>query len=431
MSINYAYLSTGLPELDRILKGLLPGDNVVWHVENVSDYNTFVTPFCKNAIKHGQKLIYFRFSEHPPLIEKNIDAETHVMDPKAGFETFINAIHRIIEKNGNGGFYVFDCLTDLASAWYSDQMLGNFFMLTCPYLLDIEALAYFSLLKNQHSSEAIIPISETAQLFIDIYKHDDDFYVHPIKVQQRYSPTMYMLHAWKENEMIPVTKSITNSEIFTSIPWLGQESASKLFNIWNRTFIEAEYVMQDKVCINESKEKELFKRLIRMAFTREEQIARLAEKYLTLDDLLNIGKRMIGTGLIGGKSVGMLLARGILKANYKKWEEIMEVHDSFYIGSDVFYTFLVRNGCWWVKQQKELDAYLHNAKHARRLILTGTFPDNIVKKFSDMLNYFGQSPIIVRSSSLLEDNFGNAFSGKYESVFCPNQVQGKNVSKIS
>lgn len=33
----------------------------------------------------------------------------------------------------------------------------------------------------------------------------------------------------------------------------------------------------------------------------------------------------------------------------------------------------------------------------------------------------GQSPIIVCSSSLLEDNFGNAFAGKYESVFCANQ----------
>jgi phosphoenolpyruvate synthase/pyruvate phosphate dikinase len=38
-----------------------------------------------------------------------------------------------------------------------------------------------------------------------------------------------------------------------------------------------------------------------------------------------------------------------------------------------------------------------------------------------MLEYFGQAPIIVRSSSLLEDGFGNAFSGKYESVFCVNQ----------
>ena len=38
-----------------------------------------------------------------------------------------------------------------------------------------------------------------------------------------------------------------------------------------------------------------------------------------------------------------------------------------------------------------------------------------------MLDYFGQAPIIVRSSSLLEDSFGNAFAGKYRSEFCANQ----------
>ena len=38
-----------------------------------------------------------------------------------------------------------------------------------------------------------------------------------------------------------------------------------------------------------------------------------------------------------------------------------------------------------------------------------------------MLEYYGQAPIIVRSSSLLEDNYGNAFAGKYESVMLTNQ----------
>lgn len=51
----------------------------------------------------------------------------------------------------------------------------------------------------------------------------------------------------------------------------------------------------------------------------------------------------------------------------------------------------------------------------------GSFPRDIQEQFFQMLEYFGQSPIIVRSSSLLEDNFGNAFAGKYESVFCVSQ----------
>jgi hypothetical protein len=54
-------------------------------------------------------------------------------------------------------------------------------------------------------------------------------------------------------------------------------------------------------------------------------------------------------------------------------------------------------------------------------MLEGSFPDEIEEQFWRVIEYFGQSPIIIRSSSLLEDAFGNAFAGKYESVFSVNQ----------
>jgi hypothetical protein len=131
---------------------------------------------------------------------------------------------------------------------------------------------------------------------------------------------------------------------------------------------------------------------------------------------------MIGTGLIGGKTLGMLLARAILKERDEWRDDIFEPHDSFFIGSDVFYTYLVRNGVWWVRQnQRNPETFLDGADQARQNILAGRLPDYIVDQLENMLDYFGQSPIIVRSSSLLEDNFGNSFAGKYESVFCANQ----------
>ena len=43
------------------------------------------------------------------------------------------------------------------------------------------------------------------------------------------------------------------------------------------------------------------------------------------------------------------------------------------------------------------------------------------EQFVRIIEYYGQDPYIVRSSSILEDGFGNAFAGKYESVFCPNR----------
>jgi hypothetical protein len=73
------------------------------------------------------------------------------------------------------------------------------------------------------------------------------------------------------------------------------------------------------------------------------------------------------------------------------------------------------------EKQRDPRTFLEGAEEVRKKMMKGTFPEYIVGRFSDMLDYFGQSPIIVRSSSLLEDSFGNSFAGKYESVFCPNQ----------
>ena len=55
--------------------------------------------------------------------------------------------------------------------------------------------------------------------------------------------------------------------------------------------------------------------MLRMIFTRDERILKMAQQYLTLKDILNVWRRMIGTGLVGGKSVGLLLARAILENN--------------------------------------------------------------------------------------------------------------------
>ena len=131
---------------------------------------------------------------------------------------------------------------------------------------------------------------------------------------------------------------------------------------------------------------------------------------------------MIGSGSIGGKACGMLLARKIVSASLSAWREHSEPHDSYYIGSDVFYTYIVSNNCWEIRiAQRTPEGYFSRADDLRQALLAGEFPANIREKFRSMLDYFGQSPIIVRSSSFLEDGFGNAFAGKYESVFCVNQ----------
>lgn len=415
--------SSGLPGLDQVLKGLLPGDNVVWQVEAVEHYQVFVKPFCEKAVQDGRSVVYFRFAQHPPLVAADSGVEVRELHPGDGLESFIAEIHDTIERVGQGGVYVFDLLSELATQWYSDRLLANFIQLTCPYLYDVGAIAYCAVLRGYHSSEALSTISETAQITIDVFGHGGVFYVHPLKVQQRYSPTMHMLHMWKGAEFTPVTNSVTIAEIRNSVPWRGMDPASAS-GVWNRALLEADTLLK-RIQQGEKRASdaaEMLDREFRMVFSRDQRVLRMARRYFSLADMVAIRRRVIGSGLLGGKSVGMLLARAILRHADPRWTEILEPHDSFFIGSDVFYTFIVRNGLWWVRQrQRDKVAFLEGAERARQRMLVGEFPGSMMARFQEILDYFGQSPIIVRSSSLLEDAFGNSFAGKYDSVFCANQ----------
>lgn len=417
-------LSTGLPELDRVFRGLMPGDNIVWQVDSIEDYLPYVQPYCEYAVHNRQKLLYFRFADHPPLIEPQPGIDLVELHPERGFDPFLTEIHQIINRAGRGSLYLFDCLSRLAPEWNSDRMLGNFFMLTCPYLYDRAAIAYFAILRNYHSFHAVSPISNTTQILVDAYRRNGKFYIQPRKVQHRHSATMYMLHVRENDNFIPVTQSSIITETLAQTPWSRIESATHRLGFWSRTFAEAESLQNN---INHgfapaAVDPAYFRKLLRMLISRDDPVLTLAEKYFTLSDILAIRRRMIGTGLIGGKAVGMLLARAILHRQDPAWSQKLEPHDSFFVGADVFYTYLVQNGCWWMVQKHKADTLDDDTTEtARRRILAGDFPEYIVEQFSDLLDYFGQSPIIVRSSSLLEDNFGNAFAGKYESVFCANQ----------
>ena len=412
-------IGTGLPELDRLLRGLIPGDNVVWRVNDIEDYAAFVQPYVEQGLASGNQVIYFRFSSHEPLLAEDARVQRHDLDPAMGFESFLSSLHGVIEAAPRRAYYVFDCLSDLAVAWFTDQTLCNFFRLTCPYLYDRSDLAYFALLRSSHPPEATMPIQNTAQIFADVYRHKDKLYIRPLKAQQRYSPTMHMLHVWDNHTLEPVTASHIIAEILAPASSACLGCGPSELDTWGRTFTEAQ---EASLSGDEETYRTAFDRLLHMVVSRDDRVLELVRRYFTLDDVIAIGRRTVGTGLIGGKSIGMLLARAILAKTDPRWNELLETHDSFYVASDVFYSFLVSNGCWWARQQQnDPDLFLSGAEQVRRRIITGAFPEQIEDQFARMLEYFGQSPVIVRSSSLLEDNFGNSFAGKYESVFCANQ----------
>lgn len=407
-------VSTGMTGFDQAIDYLRLGDNVVWQVDTITSYKEIVTYYINNALKNNRHIVYIRFGQHPRIVTNSLSIKTYEIDANKGFESFATTIHHIIEKEGKKTFYVFDSLTELLSNWSSDLMIGNFFKVCCPYLYELETVAYFAIIRNVHTYSTIARIRETTQVLLDLYEVDGDKYIHPLKVLDRYSQTMFFPHFIQENKVKCITSSQEASRLFANINVVEER-----LDYWDVIFTRAKEIVHQSI----EKQEETKQKLMALLIGEKSRMYDLCATYFTLKDLIRIAHREIGTGFIGGKSVGMLLARKILQQDpNKRFEKYLESHDSFYVGSDVFYTYIVQNGWWKLRmKQKTKEGYFHYAKELREKIVTGKFPPNIKEQFVQILEYYGQSPIIVRSSSLLEDNFGNAFAGKYDSVFCVNQ----------
>jgi hypothetical protein len=164
--------------------------------------------------------------------------------------------------------------------------------------------------------------------------------------------------------------------------------------------------------------------LIRTMISDQLKYIKMARQWFTVADLKEIRRHKIGSGKVGGKAAGMLLAMRILKETAPpEIRDSFKIPVSYYLGSDVFYNFMALNGLvhWNDQKYKTEDQMRADYPTLRRDFSKGEFPPEIIEGLDEILVEAGHKPLIVRSSSLLEDNFGTSFAGKYESIFLPNQ----------
>jgi hypothetical protein len=148
----------------------------------------------------------------------------------------------------------------------------------------------------------------------------------------------------------------------------------------------------------------------------------IARRWFNATDFNRILERRIGTGKIGGKSAGMLLAYKILQNTAPEIFDQIKLPPSYFIGADVFYDFMSGNHLEFLNQKyKTAEQIRDEYPKVREQYSRGRFPEDVAHQLREILREVGKTPLIVRSSSLLEDNFGMSFAGKYMSIFCPNQ----------
>jgi Pyruvate phosphate dikinase, AMP/ATP-binding domain len=175
--------------------------------------------------------------------------------------------------------------------------------------------------------------------------------------------------------------------------------------------------------------------LIRTMVSDQLAYLKIAKEWFTISDLLEIRNRKIGHGKIGGKAAGMLLAARILaEAGDDEIRTSLRIPESFFIGADMTYTFMALNGLMhWADQKYKLEDQIRaDYPVIQEQFQKGEFPPDILDRLRGVLEQVGQVPLIVRSSSLLEDSFGTSFAGKYESYFCPNQsTPAENLTNLT
>ena len=168
--------------------------------------------------------------------------------------------------------------------------------------------------------------------------------------------------------------------------------------------------------------------LIKRFFTGKLKYINIAKDFITVDDFVELTKNMVGPmdgeGKLGGKSSGLYLAQKIIESEKERNKDLENIKfpKSWYLTSDTMVQLVRYNDLDDLINIKYLESGEIRQEHPflEQLLKNATFPSSIIASMRKILNDIGDKPIIVRSSSLLEDSFDAAFSGKYKSLFLVN-----------
>ena len=169
--------------------------------------------------------------------------------------------------------------------------------------------------------------------------------------------------------------------------------------------------------------------LVRRLLTDQLDFISVAKRFIRVRQFGQVLDHIIPTdgnqGRLGGKAAGLILARSMLLEAIKedRFTGKFKIPKSYFLPSNGVLEFIEFNGFEELinVKYKPIDEVREEYPLVERLFKTGAFPPTIHAGLEAMLDEVGEVPLVVRSSSLLEDRIGHAFSGKYKSLFIPNR----------
>jgi len=169
--------------------------------------------------------------------------------------------------------------------------------------------------------------------------------------------------------------------------------------------------------------------LVRRLLTDQLNFVSVAKRFIRVLDFGEVMEHIIPTegnqGRLGGKAAGIILARAILeRAKIEdRYSGEARTPKSYYVPSNGILEFMEYNGLEELINVKyrPIQEVREEFPLVERLFKSSSFPPVVHDGLASMLEDIGEVPLVVRSSSLLEDRIGHAFSGKYKSLFIANR----------
>jgi hypothetical protein len=234
-------------------------------------------------------------------------------------------------------------------------------------------------------------------------------------------------------------KNLSDDEILSKLQkWIYEDKCSGLLKAVETTdtslndisdTLRRFYPLISNSELSASLEKGLMVSFLRRYFADQIEFIAIAKEFVELKDFYELIDRIIlpakSYGKLGGKSAGLFLATKIIakKAGESEIAKNIKIPKTWYIPSDGIIHFMHYNDLEEVIEQKykDIEAIRREYPHIVQIFKNSEFPAEFINGLSVALDDLGEKPLVVRSSSLLEDQFGSAFSGKYKSLFLANQ----------
>jgi KaiC/GvpD/RAD55 family RecA-like ATPase len=201
-----AALSTGIPDIDRLIGGVMAGDNIVWEADSGAPVESLVSSFLSACAGGKQPLVYVSFNRSPQTIATRYapllppggfvlvdcfssgkgDNDAVFLDyftPGAEGASGVRAVRvekpsdparlqaalaRLEAETGPDARYVFDSLTGMLDLWGDEDVVLRLFGHLCPRLYNLKTVAYWLLERAAHSGSFLAKLRHVTQVVVDV-----------------------------------------------------------------------------------------------------------------------------------------------------------------------------------------------------------------------------------------------------------------------